>query len=502
MGMRRYRGVQEPVPERVRAWADPGIFALVDLVERLDVSGIEADYRCDGVGGVPYDPRLMLVTVCWCYRQGLRSPQAMARACREQVSLRVVWQRDRTPSAAALRRFIGRHHDGWQRVSVSLLTVCDQAGLVDVSLTATDSTPMTAPAALSKTIPAARITVLIDHAEQDLAAVRARLSALADDGDLTGFVEQGCGPLRRGEQLLLVRLHRLRAAEARARELASQHEKTPDAVQCWQARVDKHTTDLAAMTERQHQNVTAYQAKTADGCKPPGPAPRPPEQHPHIRQKKQALHRAQNRLAASRDTTGAARDSPTTQVNITDPHSRILKGKNTIRWVLGRLLTLTVTTGQIILAGLLSPAGNDYPGLFPNLAATATNCHQAGITSPFGHHLADSGFASTQTLTQPAPIDGTLLICITNEHDQTHGRTPTTSTPHRQNMATRLNTPDGQARYRRRTPMIEPIFAHLFRIDRRLHTRGDAQHTEILALTTTYNTSKYLNSRHKPRITR
>src|SRR4051812_2399056 len=112
---RRYRGVQEPVPEQVRAWADPVVFELAELVGRLDVSGFEAGYRVDGVGGVPYDPRLMLVTVIWCYRQGVRSPDAIARACREQVSLRVVWQRDRVPSAAAVRRFISRHRDGWQQ---------------------------------------------------------------------------------------------------------------------------------------------------------------------------------------------------------------------------------------------------------------------------------------------------------------------------------------------------------------------------------------------------
>jgi transposase len=499
---RRYRGTQQPVPQRIRAWADPKIFELVALAERLDVSGIEADYRADGVGGVPYDPRLMLVTVCWCYRQGLRSPQAMARACREQVSLRVVWQRDRMPSAAALRRFIGRHHDGWQQVSASLLAVCDRAGLVDVSLTATDSTPMAAPAALSQTFTAARITVLIDQAEHDVAAVRARLAALADDDDLTGFIEQGCGPLRRAEQLLLVRLDRLHRAEARARDLARHHDdNTRDAVRCWQQRVEQHTTDLAAMTDRQQQNIAVYQAKVAAGRKPRGPAPRPPEQHPHIRQKIAALHRAKTRLAAAQQATGAARDGPTAQANTTDPTSRILKGKNTVRWVLGRLLTLTVTTGQLILAGLLSPAGNDYPGLFPNLAATATNCRQAGITGPFGHHLADSGFASTQALSQPAPIDGTLLICVTNEHDQNHGQNHTPHTQHRRQMATRLNTPDGQTLYRRRAPMVEPVFAHLLRTDRQLHTRGNAQHTELLTITTAYNTSKYLKARHKTRIT-
>ena len=479
--------------EQVRGWADPQVFQLVELVERLDVSGIEACYRADGVGGVPYDPRLMLVTVMWCYRQQIRAPEQIALACREQVSLRVVWQRDRVPSSSAVRRFIAR--PGWRQVFISLLAECDRAGLVDVSLTATDSTPVAVSAALPKVASAARITVLIDEAERELAGLRARLAALPDDGDLAGFVELGCGPLRRAEQLLLVRLDRLRQAEAAARERAALTPNTGrDSVLLWQARVDKHRADLAAMTGEQQQKIAAYQAKTAAGRKPRGPAPRPPAEHPQIRAKQAALHRAQARLAAAHEH---ARDGPAiSRASPTDPTARILKGKNTIRWVLGRLLTLTVAGNQLILAGLLSPHANDYPGLFPNLAATATNCTDAGITGPFGHHLADAGFASPHALSHPAPITGTLLICVSNEHDQTRGRTATPTTSHRQDMAERLSTPDNQARYRRRTPMIEPVFAHLLRTDRRLHTRGTTQNNEILALATTYNAGKYLKLTH------
>jgi hypothetical protein len=494
---RPFRGVQEPVPERVQAWADPAILDLVALVERLDVTGFEADFRGDGVGGLPYDPRLMLVTVLWCYSQQIRSPQAIARACREQVSLRMVWQRDHVPTASTLRRFIGGHRDGWQQVSVSLLAICGRAGLIDVSLTATDSTPLAVPAAISKTLSAARITVRIEQAEQELARLRQHLTAAADDADLTGFIEAGCGPLIRREQLLLVRLDRLREAEARARaHTAQRHDDPGDSVRIWQNRVDKHTTDLTAMTERQNQKVADYQAKVAAGRKPRGPAPRTAEQHPHIQDKQAALARARARLAAARATGPEARAGPA-RTNLTDPTARILKGKNLIRWVLGRLLTLTVVTSQIILAGVLSPAGNDYPGLLPNLAVTADNCRHAGIPASFGHHLADSGFASPEALTTPAPIDGTLLICVTSEHDQTRGRAGTPHTRHRQQMAALLATEQGQNLYRRRTAMVEPVFAHLLRLDRHLHTRGDAQHSETIAIITAYNASKYLRATTK-----
>ena len=482
------------MPDQVLRWADPEIHRLVDLAGRVDLSGFEADLRSVGRGGVPYDPRLMLVTVWWCHRQGIRGPQDMATACREQISLRVVWQRDQVPSASALRRFIGERPQGWHRVAVSLLTCCDQAGLIDVSVTATDSTPMTAPAALSRTLPAAQITVLIDETQRRLVTLREQLADLAEQ-DVAGFVERGCGPLRRAEQLLLKRLDRLRRAETLARERGEpRREQAQARLAGYQRRVDKHTTDLTAMTDQQTQAVAAYQQKVAAGRKPPGPAPRAPEQHPRIRQKTAALHRAQARLTAARDqqTSSASRDGPAARASITDPDSRILKGKNTVRWVLGRLLTLTVAVGQIIIAAVLPTTGNDYGTLLPNLAATAANCRAAGITGTFGHHLADAGFACAATLTSPAAIDGTLLVAVTNEHDQRHSRTRNTSTEHRQQMAARLNTTEGQALYRRRSPMIEPVFAHLLRTDRRLHTRGASQHTEITAMITSYNAAKYL----------
>jgi hypothetical protein len=496
---RRFRGPELVVPQPVAGWADPEIFRWVELAGRVDVSGFEQDWRADRVGGVPYDPRLMLVTVWWCYRRQIRSPQQMAVQCRDSVSLRVVWQRAQVPSAAALRRFVGGHREGWRRVTVSLLAVCDQAELVDLSVTATDSTPVAAPAALAKTSTAPRITVLIDRLEQQLTRVRDSIARLAAE-DPAEFVESGCGRLHRAEQFLLVRLGRARAAEAAARAVKIDLRDLRSSSDCWQDRVDKHTAELAAMRTRQQQACDAYQAKVAAGRKPSGAAPRAPDEHPHIRGKAEALRRAQARLAAAQSTpTERPRDGPA-RANLTDPDSRILKGKNTTTWVLGALLTLTVTAGQIILAAQLSRAGNDHPGLLPNLAETAATCHAAGITRPFGHHLADNGFASTAVFTTPPPTGGTLLIAVTNEHDQSNHRQPATHPDAHHQMAARLATPEGHALYARRSPMIEPVFAHLLRTDRHLHTRGrSTQDTEILALTTTYNAHKYLR-RHKPPI--
>jgi hypothetical protein len=263
-------------------------------------------------------------------------------------------------------------------------------------------------------------------------------------------------------------------------------------------RIEHHRRGLAAMTAAQQQNCHAYQAKVAAGRKPCGPAPRPPAQHPRIRVKQAALDKTRNKLAALPETatTGAP-----ARANLTAPHSRLLKGKNTTTWVQGDLLTITAGAGQIILAAELPDAGNDHNTLHPHLETVARNCHQAGITAPMTRHLADAGYASEAVFTTPAPTGGTLYIAVTNEHTQTSADPPTTATTTgRQDMTDRLATTEGAAIYRRRSPMIEPVFAQLLRTDRHLHTRGTAKNTEITALATAHNANKYLRNATPPPI--
>jgi hypothetical protein len=497
-----FRGPQGPMPALMEETADqdPVLWGLLDLVDRLDLSGFEGVYRADGSGGQPYDPRLMLVSVWWSYRRGVRSPGAIARDCHTQIPLRVLWGAARTPSRSTVERFIQQHSRGWAQVNIDLLRACDQAGLIDVSTTATDSTPVAAPAALSANRSRARIRLAISENEQALAEVidQVRRHGLdARTGDTAGFIDQGCDTLLRQEHQLRSRLARLRTAEVIADRRDQERPSRSPPLQALLRRIDNHRRDLTVMTAAQQQACDIYQAKVAAGRKPCGPAPRPPVRHPHIRIKQAALDKARTRLAALPPATTGT----TTRANLTAPHSRILKGKNTTTWVQGDLLTITVGAGQIILAAQLPDTGNDHNTLHPHLDTVADNCRQAGITAPMTRHLADAGYASETVFTTAAPTGGTLYIAVTNEHQQTGTDPPTTAvTTGRQHMTDRLATPEGAAIYRRRSPMIEPVFAQLLHTDRHLHTRGTAKHTEITALTTAHNANKYLRNATPPPI--
>jgi hypothetical protein len=395
-----------------------------------------------------------------------------------------------------VERFIQQHSRGWAQVNIDLLRACDQAGLIDVSTTATDSTPVAAPAALTANRSRARIRLAISEDQQALAEVidQVRHHGLdARTGDTAGFIDQGCDTLLRQERQLRRRLVRLRIAEAIADRRDQDRSPRPPPLRALLRRIDNHRRDLTVMTARQQQACDIYQAKVAAGRKPRGPAPRPPAQYPHIRVKQAALDKALNTLTALPPATA------TTRANLTAPHSRILKGKNTTTWVQGDLLTITVGAGQLILAAELPDAGNDHNTLHPHLGTVARNCHQAGITGPMTRHLADAGYASEAVFTTAAPTGGTLYIAVTNEHHQTGTDPPTAAaTTGRQHMAERLATTEGAAIYRHRSPMIEPVFAQLLRTDRHLHTRGNAKHTEVTALATAHNANKYLRTATPP----
>jgi Transposase DDE domain len=497
-----FRGPQGPMPALMEETADrdPTLWKLLDLVDQLDLSGFERVYRADGSGGQPYDPRLMLVSVWWSYQRGVRSPGAIARDCHTQIPLRVLWGTDRTPSRSTVERFLQQQADGWTQIGVDLLRACDQAGLIDVSTTATDSTAVAAPAALTANRSRARIRLAISENEQALAEVVEQVRQLGLDaltGDTAGFIEQGCDTLLREEHQLRRRLARLHTAEAIAERRDQDRSPRSPPLQALLRRIDNHHRDLTALTAAQQQACDSYQAKTAAGRKPRGRAPRPPAQHCGIRVKQAALDKARSKLAALPPAVATA----AARANLTAPHSRILKGKNTTTWVQGDLLTVTVGAGQIILAAQLPDAGNDHNTLHPQLATVAGNCRQAGITGPMTRHLADAGYASEAVFTTPAPTGGTLYIAVTNEHAQTGANPPTiAATTGRQQMTDRLATTEGAAIYRRRSPMIEPVFAQLLRTDRHLHTRGTAKHTEVTALATAHNASKYLRNAAPPPI--
>jgi hypothetical protein len=458
------------------------LWDLFDLVGMLDLTAFAGVYRADGSGGRPYDPWPMVTSIMWCYRHGVRDPGRIAERCATDVRLRTLWGGDQ-PSAATVRRFLGaRFLAAWKTLGIQVLAGCAAAGLVDTAVTATDSSPVAAPAARTANRSTARLRAAARDLDQRLADldahIDARLQQLRTDAEAIKAAEEICGRLRIEQQRLVNQRAKVYAALSTATTRQASQGESGQRITKLRGWVEHHQHTLDTITTNQQDKIDRWERGAAHR----GRAPVPIDAHAHIRRQRQTL-------AKARDKLDHALHQDTGRVNLTDPHSRLLKGKNATAWIQGNLLMITVSVGQIILACDLSEAGNDHGELHPSLHTTATNCHQAAITTPFGAHLADGGFASIDTFTTPTPTGGTCYIPT--------GKPDRHTDPAYQAMHQRMASDHAATLYRQRAGIVEPVFAHLFHPGgRALHTRGPAKHVEITIMAITHNTAKYLH--HTP----
>ncbi len=88
--MARYKPVDlspRLLPVVFDAQIQPGTFeyALDYLIDRLDLSGLDAKFKNDRTGVPAYDPRVMLKIVLLSYSRGVISSRDMEDACRKKV---------------------------------------------------------------------------------------------------------------------------------------------------------------------------------------------------------------------------------------------------------------------------------------------------------------------------------------------------------------------------------------------------------------------------------
>jgi hypothetical protein len=138
--------------------------------------------------------------------------------------------------------------------------------------------------------------------------------------------------------------------------------------------------------------------------------------------------------------------------------------------------------GQVILAIGTHDNPGDTGALDPLLGKARAVLAAAGISSPIRKALWDSGYASDANFT--AGCEAELYVAIIRESRQTgrstEGYAPAAMMQSWEQMAVRLDTPEGRALYKQRAGIIEPVFAQLFaRLGRHLNYRGDKTDLEL-----------------------
>ena len=444
------------MPPDVREWLpdDDLAWTVLDAVGQLDLSGFRASYRPDGHGRPAYDPALMVALLLFAYCDGVSSSRQIERRCERDVAYRVVAGNQR-PDHATLARFRIRHREAIADLFVQVLGLCAAAGMVRVGLVALDGTKIASSASSMQNRTREQLDAEIAEQVQALLATAEHTDAVedADHGEDRGDEPP---PQLRGRQR---RLARLQEAKARLDAEAAQAQ--------------------AAQDERRR----AYEEKRAHGGRVGAPPrPTPPR---------------------------AGRAEP--RVNVTDPDSRIMKGRH--GWLQGYNAQAIVGAGQLVLANQVVNDATDYRSLHPMITAARTNLDAVGVSERMRALVADSGYGgSTNLTTDCEPI---LLISTRSgrhknrdkdrDKDPDEDRAANSAPTNEENseepfkdealnaMRRRLRTPAGKGLFRRRAHMIEPVFGQTKnRLGYRLRQRGlDNISTEWNLITTSHNLLKY-----------
>jgi len=166
----------------MREWLpdDHVVWVLLEVIDRLDVSGLEARYALGGAGRRAFDPRMLLALLIYCYSGGIRSSRQIERLCRTDVAMRVITGQ-RVPDHTVIARFRQRHQDSVRELFTQVLLVCAKAGLGSLGTIAIDGTKIAADASRHATCRRQWLQQQVDEIVAQAAAQDAAEDAARDE---------------------------------------------------------------------------------------------------------------------------------------------------------------------------------------------------------------------------------------------------------------------------------------------------------------------------------
>ena len=422
------------LPPSLREWLPEDHLAwfVLDAVEEIDLSAFYGAYREDGWGRAAFEPAMMVALLLYAYAIGERSSRGIERRCREDVAFRVITA-NRVPDHATIARFRARHEQALAATFTQVLALCARAGLVSVGVVALDGSLLAGNASPSATRSYASIRQEVERMLTEAAQADA-----AEDGQLGDA---------RGDELP-AELADARSRRERLRRCKEQLE---------QAQADEEA---------------AYQANLA------------------WRATWEAEHG--RRLAGRKPTPPDPAAFAERRINTTDPDTRLMKragGKS----VQGYNAQVVASPEQVILAAHLTQSHNDADQLEPMVARAAEALREASIQEPIGIVLADGGYWNSPAITEVRRQRIDVLIPTQARRRTAPRRLSPRQGAEAQRIEAVLSKPEGQALYRRRQQIVEPVFAHtkvIRRTDRFLRRGLAACQAEWQLIAATHNLLK------------
>jgi transposase len=437
--------VREWLPENHLAWF------VISAVEEMNLDAFYAAHRVDGRSRPPYDPAMMVALLLYAYARGIPSSRVIERACAEDVAFRVIAAQQR-PDHATIARFLERHQDALADLFAEVLTLCARSGLAKVGVIAVDGTKVQANASRNENLDYEQLAreivaeaIATDAAEDELYG-----EARGDELPPEFATEQG----RRG----WLREAKQRLEAERAKDPQPVPRSRPKRVKEAKRRLEEELwTEVRANDAYEHYRAHGRMKNGRRFGAPPKPY------------------------------TPPAR--PEGRVNVTDPDSKVVKGLR--GWIQGYNAQAVTNEHQIVLAAEIETIGADFGHLEPMLDAAQRELAAAGVDDTPGVLLADAGYWHGEQMDRI--VNRGIPVLIPPDTTRRRATRRNWEGGHYDFMRRVLASERGGELYRKRQPMIEPVFAQMKfnrRLDRFKRRGRRAVRTEWRLITATHNLLK------------
>ncbi len=465
------------LPPDLTDWVpeDHVVWSILGAVEQMDLSAFYGAYRNNGQGRAAYEPSMMVSLLLYAYARGNRSSRGIERACREDVTYKLITAM-RVPDHSTIADFRRRHERALGELFTAVLSLCDEAGLVEVGVISIDGTKIRANASRGANRTYERLVAdILKEAEE------------------TDRWEDGLFGEDRGDELPehLRTEEGRRAAFKAAKERLAQRAGSQERSDVAEIVVDPDATrgrGRRAWHREAHKELLRRRERAAR----PIPDNRPGKLL-------EAVHRLdenhQVQIQASEDYEAwqaerragrvagqklgmpphpwTAPETPEGVMNKTDPDSRMMRtqGQPTIQ---GYNAQAVVTRGQIIVAAEIAVESPDFGHLEPAVRATLRELEQAGVTQRPDTVLADAGYWHTGQMENI--VSSGVQVLVPPDAGLRKDIRPGWDKGPYAIMRAALSSDAGHELYKHRKATVEPVFAQnkFNRGFRRFQRRGRA----------------------------
>jgi transposase len=384
------------LPPSVCEWLPENhlVYFVVEIIDRLDLQVFYARYEGDGRRNQPFDPALLVKVLVYGYATGVFSSRKLARKLFEDVAFRMLGAGN-FPSHRTICDFRVGHLTELTELFVQVVRLAKELGLVKLGVIGLDGTKIKANANKHK-------AMSYGHMKEKEQKLKQEIEALLERARTTDAQEDAVLGMDHVEEELPLELRRREVRLAK--------------IQAAQARLEARQAE-ADREQGRHPDDEQRRGKGAG--------------RPFKRRFGEPEKKAQD--------------------NFTDPQSRIMKMGTGFEQCYNAQAAVDGDSQLIIATGFTNNAA-DNGELVPLIEAVEKNLGQLPQRV-----LADSGYRSEQAFAGLEEKGVEALVALGREAKDPAAIDPQ-QYPATARMTERLATPEGQARYRRRKVIPEPVF--------------------------------------------